>query len=268
MIVAPMITLLWYTFTPDFGSQSLSFTNISEIARSPLYVRLLLKSVLTGGTASAVTVLIAWPSAWALSRISASSRNLILSLIIVPYLTSYLLLVYSMFVLLGSGGPLFGALRSLGLVGAGSGLLYTQVATVLVLIYEGLPIALFVLYSTSEQVTDDWLSAAASLGASPMRRFFSVVLPLSRQGLFTAFFLLFIPACGAFVEPQILGGPNGDLLGNVINDQLNTLSSPHFASALSMLLLVGIFAVVGALYGLQVLLRMAVERSDGRVSHA
>ena len=209
--------------------------------------------------AAAATVLLAWPGAWALSRLSPRRRNLMLSLVIVPYLTSYLLLVYSVFVLLSEGGPLFSALDALGVVGPNDALLYKPIATVLVLIYESLPIALFVLYSTSEQIESDLLVAAGSLGAPPRSRFRHVVLPLSTTGLFTAFVLVFVPMCGAFVEPQVLGGPKGLLLGNTISDQLTTISAPHFAASLSMLLLLGIFLVVALLYGLQALARRAAH---------
>jgi spermidine/putrescine transport system permease protein len=233
-----------------------------------LYPRLLIKSLVTAAIASAVTVVLAWPAAWALSRLPARRRNLVLSLIIVPYLTSYLLLIYSVFVLLSAGGPLFTALHAIGLVGKDTSLLYRQVATVIALAYENLPIALFVLYSTSEQIGDDLLTAAGSLGARPLSRFRHIVLPLSATGLMTAFVLVFVPMCGAFVEPQILGGPNGLLLGNTINDQLTTISAPHFAASLSMFLLFGIFAVVAGLYGLQAIARLAAGRMAGGPARA
>src|ERR687887_1550802 len=221
MVVAPLVTLVWYTFTPDVGtSKSGAFANITHLFSTSLYTRLLIRSLVTAVIAAAVTVALAWPAAWALSRSPVRRRNLLLSLIIVPYLTSYLLLIYSIFVLLSAGGPLFSALHAVGLVGKDTSLLYHQVATVIVLTYENLPIALFVLYSTSEQIGADLLTAAGSLGASPLARFRHVVLPLSATGLVTAFVLVFVPMCGAFVEPQILGGPSGLLLGNAINDQL------------------------------------------------
>lgn len=260
MVAAPLATLVWYTLTPDITSPaagSLSWENISHIFSTPLYMRQLGKTLLTATIAAAATVALAWPGAWALSRLPARRRNLVLSLVIVPYLTSYLLLVYSVFVLLSSDGPLFSGLHSLGLVGKHEALLYHPTATVLVLIYESLPIALFVLYSTSEQISSDLLIAAGSLGAPPRSRFRHIVLPLSSSGLFTAFVLVFVPMCGAFVEPQILGGPKGLLLGNTINDQLTTISAPHFAASLSMLLLIGIFLVVALLYGLQSIARRA-----------
>lgn len=265
MVVAPLVTLVWYTFTADVatGSGSFTFANVSQLFSTPLYQHLLLKSLLTAAIAAVATVLLAWPAAWALSRLSARQRNLMLSLIIVPYLTSYLLLIYSVFVLLSAGGPLFSALHALHLVGGDTALLYHQSATVIVLAYENLPIALFVLYSTSEQVESDLLVAAASLGAPPIERFRRIVLPLSASGLLTAFVLVFVPMCGAFVEPQILGGPNGLLLGNAISDQLNTILAPHFAASLSLMLLLGIFVVVAALYGVQALARAAAARVGG-----
>ncbi len=268
MVVAPLVTLVWYTFTPEFGPKSFSFTNVSQLFGTSLYVHLLVKSLLAALVSALGTVLVAWPAAWALSRLPPGRRNLMLSLIIVPYLTSYLLLIYSVFVLLSAGGPLFSALHALGLVGRETGLLYHQSATMIILGYESLPIALFVLYSTSDQIDPVLLIAAGSLGASPWQRFRRVVVPLSRSGLFTAFLLVFVPACGAFVEPQILGGPNGVLLGNTIDDQLNTISAPHFAAALSMLLLLGIFLAVSVLYALQALARVAAVRMDERLVHA
>jgi spermidine/putrescine transport system permease protein len=266
MVVAPLVTLVWYTVTPDIGGTSsgtLSFENVSHIFSTSLYGRQLVKTLVTAAIAAVATVLLAWPAAWALSRLPARRRNLMLSLVVVPYLTSYLLLIYSVFVLLSAGGPLFSGLHALGLVGKDTSLLYHQVATVIVLAYENLPIALFVLYSTSEQIESDLLTAAGSLGASPLARFRQVVLPLSATGLFTAFVLVFVPMCGAFVEPQVLGGPRGFLLGNTINDQLTTISAPHFAASLSIMLLLGIFAVVGVLYGLQALARTAASRRGG-----
>jgi spermidine/putrescine transport system permease protein len=262
MVAAPLATLVWYTLTPDVtspGAGSLSWENISHIFSTPLYLRQLGKTLLTALIAAAATVLLAWPGGWALSRLSPRRRNLLLSLVIVPYLTSYLLLIYSVFVLLSEGGPLFSGLDALGIVGSHDALLYHPVATVLVLIYESLPIALFVLYSTSEQIESDLLIAAGSLGAKPRSRFRHIVLPLSSNGLLTAFVLVFVPMCGAFVEPQVLGGPKGLLLGNTINDQLTTISAPHFAASLSILLLIGIFLVVALLYGLQALARRATH---------
>jgi spermidine/putrescine transport system permease protein len=264
MVAAPLVTLVWYALTPDgLGGGGLTLENVSHLFSTPLYLRQLLKTLVTAAIAAGLTVLLAWPSGWALSRLPARRRNLLLSLVIVPYLTSYLLLIYAIFVLLGSDGPLFSALHALGLTGKDTSLLYRPAATVIVLVYENLPIALFVLYSTSDQIGRDLLTAAGSLGARPLARFRHVVLPLSGSGLFTAFVLVFVPMCGAFVEPQVLGGPTGSLLGNTINDQLTTISAPHFASTLSLLLLLGIFAMVAALHGLQAAARALGAREGG-----
>jgi spermidine/putrescine transport system permease protein len=270
LVAAPLVTLFWYMLTPEAtaGGGGPTLANLSHMLGTSLYPRLLIRSLVTAGVAAAITVLLAWPAAWALSRLPARRRNLLLSLIIVPYLTSYLLLIYSVFVLLSAGGPLFSALHAVGLVGKQTSLLYHPVATVIALAYENLPIALFVLYSTSEQIGDDLLTAAGSLGARPLARFRHIVLPLSATGLMTAFVLVFVPMCGAFVEPQILGGPNGLLLGNTINDQLTTISAPHFAASLSLFLLFGIFVVVLALYGLQALARAVAARHAGAPARA
>lgn len=258
MVVLPLLVLIWYSFAPDVSRLTdLSSDTYRKIFTRPFYFKLYGKTFLTAGIAAVITVLVAWPAAWALSRIRSAWRNIVLGLVIVPYLTSYLLLIYSIFVVVGPGSPVIWLLSRIGIVPADASLVYTQGATVLMLAYENIPIALFVIFAASQRIEKEHLQAAASLGAGPVRRFRHVIAPLSIRGVIAAFVLVFVPMGGAFVEPQILGGTNGTLIGNVIDDQLNTVDDPSLAAALSILLLVGTLIIIVAVSSVRLAIRGA-----------
>ncbi len=256
MVVLPLLVLIWFSFAPDVSKLTrLSTDTYQKIFSKSFYLKLYGKTFLTAGIAAVITVLAAWPAGWALSRIKGAWRNIVLGLIIVPYLTSYLLLIYSIFVVAGPGSPVIWLLSRLGIVPDDASLVYTQGGTVLMLAYENIPIALFIIFAASQRIEQAHLQAAASLGAGPIRRFRHVIAPLSVPGLIAAFVLVFVPMGGAFVEPQILGGTNGTLIGNVIDDQLNTVDDPSTAAALSILLLIGILVIIAAIYSLRFVFR-------------
>lgn len=251
MVVIPLAVLVWFSFAPDGAGAPLSLDSYLRMVESPLYARLAIKTLWTAGLAALLTAALAWCPAWALSRLQPRTRNLILLAIVIPYLTSYLLLIYSIFVVLGSGSPIMILSRLLGLAGPGSSLLYTQAATVVMLVYENLPLMIFVLFSGMQRVDGSLLAAAGSLGAGAAKRMIHVVFPMAAPALLSGLVMVFVPMGGAFVESQILGGPNGLLLGNVIADQMTRADDPSFGSALSLLLLVGMLIVTGLLAGIR-----------------
>lgn len=266
MVVVPLAVLAWFSLAPDGPGAGLSVANYKRLFATPLYARLALKTLATAGIAALATAVLAWAPAWALSRLPARPRNVLLVVIIIPYLTSYLLLIYSIFVVLGPGGPLMALLRVVGLAGRDSSILYTPTATLVMLVYENLPLMMFVLFSGMQRVDANLLAAAGSLGATRWARLRHVILPLTAPSLVTGLVMVFVPMGGAFVEPQVLGGPHGLLLGNVIADQMTRADDASFGSVLSILLLVGMFAI-GAVAGIgrAAFRRLAVER---RGSHA
>jgi ABC-type spermidine/putrescine transport system permease subunit I len=263
MVVIPLAVLIWFSFAPDGMDQPLSLDSYQRMIETPLYVRLALKTLLTAGAAALITAALAWSPAWVLSRLPGRTRNLILLAIIIPYLTSYLLLIYSIFVVLGPGSPIMALLRVLGLAAPGASILYTQTATVVMLVYENLPVMIFVLFSGMQRVDGNLLAAAASLGAGKWRRMRYIVFPLSSPALVSALIMVFVPMGGAFVESAILGGPHGLLLGNVIADQMTRADDPSFGAALSILLLLGTLVLTGIVAGIRPLLQWL-----GRARHA
>jgi len=251
MVVIPLLVLVWFSLTPDGPGASFSLDSYRRMVTSPLYARLALKTLRTAGIAALITAALAWGPAWVLSRLQARLRNLVLLTIIIPYLTSYLLLIYSIFIVLGSGSPVMMLARALGLAGPGASLLYTQAATVVMLVYENLPLMIFVLFSGMQRVDGSLLAAAGSLGAGRTRRMLHIVFPMACPALITGLIMVFVPMGGAFVESQILGGPHGLLLGNVIADQMTRADDPSFGAALSLLLLAGMLVVTSLLAALR-----------------
>jgi spermidine/putrescine transport system permease protein len=262
MVVIPLAVLVWFSFAPDGEGAPLSLDSYLRMVQSPLYTRLAIKTLWTAGLAALLTAALAWCPAWALSRLQPRLRNLILLAIDIPYLTSYLLLIYSIFVVLGAGSPIMMLAHVLGLAPPGASLLYTQAATVVMLVYENLPLMIFVLFSGMQRVDGSLLAAAGSLGAGAARRMAHVVFPMAAPALISGLVMVFVPMGGAFVESQILGGPNGLLLGNVIADQMTRADDPSFGSALSLFLLLGMLIVTGLLAAIRPAAAWIGRRAD------
>lgn len=262
LVILPLFVMAWISIRPR-GSHSFTFDKYHSLFDGTLYLSVFVRTLWSAGLAASITVILALPASWALSRMQSRWRTFVLSLVVVPYLTSYLLLIYSMFVVLGPGSPIVSALRGINLVGSGDSILYTPWATVIIFAYESLAVAIFVIYAVSERVTRDHLEAAASLGASSFNRFRYVITPQLAPGIVSAFLIIIVPMGGAFAESDILGGPNGQLAGNVINYQMNTAGDESMAAALSIALL----AVLGIAVAVVYLCSLGVRRIRRRGFH-
>jgi ABC-type spermidine/putrescine transport system permease subunit I len=257
--VLPLIAIVVSGFARDTGG--FTTLNFSRALGSPTYVSLLLRTLLTAVAVTVLSIALGWPAAWALARyVRPRTRSLVLGLVVIPYITSQLLLMYGFMTLIQAGGPLSALLTVFGADPQAS-FLYTPAATLVMLVYESIPTAVLVMYSASERVDPALLEAARTLGAGRLRTFGTVIWPLSSGMLLVNFSLTFVQTVGAFAEPQVLGGPDGGLLGTAISEQLNTGSGQSFAIALSLLLLVVSLAVVGVV---ALLLRIGSGRRRAR----
>jgi spermidine/putrescine transport system permease protein len=238
MIVAPLVTLgLFSFFTSVHPLSGFTGEQYATLLHVGIYLRLLVKTLYVATLVTAIALAIAWPAGWIVSRLSQSRQLLVVTLVILPYLTSYLLLIYAMFVVIAPRGPLMTFLSLLRIANGDSSILYTPRATIVMLVYESIPIMVLVTYAGSDRISNSLLEAARSLGAGRFNVFRRVILPLSLPSLVTGSLLVFVPALGVFAESAILGGPNGVLIGNVINDQINVVNNQPFAAVLSFLLL-------------------------------
>lgn len=177
---------------------------------------LLWRTLWISALTTAICIILALPVAWFLSRVSPVWRPRLLLLIIVPFWTNFLIRVFAWNQILHSEGGLARFLRSIHLLGENESLLFNSGAVVLVSVYTYLPFAILPLYAAAEKFDFALLEAARDLGASAFRAFWSVFLPSIRKGITTALFIVFIPMLGSYVIPDLVGGADGQMIGNKI----------------------------------------------------
>ncbi|PRY13613.1 ABC transporter permease [Kineococcus rhizosphaerae] len=240
----PVLALLVIGFTRPDGSVGVA--NFTQVLGSSTYVPLLLKTLLVAFAVTVLSIAIAWPAAWALARyVSPRRRSTVLGLVVIPFITSQLLTIYGFVVLLQAGGPVMWLVSRLGLTSAQASLMYTPTATFVVLVVESLPTAMLVLHSASEQVDGNLLEASRTLGSGRFGTFVRVVWPVCSSMVGVNFALTFVQTVGAFAEPNIVGGPSGQMYGSTIAAQLQQGVNQQFAVALSLVMLLAGLVVVG-----------------------
>ncbi len=227
-------------FADDTILVRLSLFSYRFILEDPLYLDAWLKSLSLAASATLLTLAIGYPMAWAIARAEGRAQLVLLTLVILPFWTSFLLRVYSWKLLLQGGGPLNHLLLALGIVERPLRILHTDWAVLLGLTYSYLPFMILPLYAQLQRLDFSLVEAAQDLGATPGRAFRRVVLPLSLPGIVAGSMLVFIPAIGEFVIPELLGGPDSTMIGRVLWNEFFANRDWPMASALAVLLLVAL----------------------------
>jgi putrescine transport system permease protein len=212
------------------------------LAGDILYLQAWANALLFAAIATAVCLLLGYPMAYAIARAPSRTRDLLLLLVILPFWTSFLIRVYAWTGLLRPNGTINNALLALGIIETPLPLMNNAFGVVLGLVYSYLPFMVLPLYASLEKLDASLLEAASDLGAPPRRVFLEVTLPLSLPGILAGSLLVFIPAAGEFVVPELLGGPDTLMIGKVLWDEFFINRDWPVAAALaaSMLLLLGI----------------------------
>jgi spermidine/putrescine transport system permease protein len=191
------------------------------------------------------------PTGYFIARAGERWRNRLLMLVIVPFWTSFLVRVFAWKSLLHPEGPVKRALEALGLAGAQTTLLYHPAAVVLVMVYTFLPFTILPIYAAAEKFDFGLLEAARDLGARPFQAFRKVFLPGIRRGLLTAVLVVFIPALGSYIIPDIVGGPASEMIGNKIAQRVFVDRNLPHSAALSAVLILAVLAPLVAVLVLQ-----------------
>ncbi|MCJ7434255.1 MAG: ABC transporter permease [Anaerolineales bacterium] len=202
-----------------------------------LYLKILLYSLAVGLETMIITLLVGYPMAYYIARAPARQRSLLLFLILLPFWTNFIIRIYAWIMILRSGGFLNSFLLWVGIIQEPLNILYTPTAVLIGMVYEFLPFMVLPLYTSLEKIEQAQLEAAADLGAPPWKTFFRVTLPLSVPGMIAGTILVFIPAMGMFVVPDLMGGAKTVLIGNVIRNQFLTARDWPFGAAVSMILM-------------------------------
>lgn len=216
----------------------LDLENFGLILEDPLYWQSYLYSVRIAALTTLITLAIGYPLAYAMASAPLRWRAILLVLVVLPFWTSFLIRVYAWIGILRPEGLLDAALGALGLTSEALRLLNTEAAVLIGMVYSYLPFMVLPLYATLEKLDRSLLEAAADLGATPLRAFLTVTLPLSLPGILAGSALVFIPAIGEFVIPDLLGGPDTTMIGKALWTEFFSNRDWPLASAVAVLLLV------------------------------
>jgi spermidine/putrescine transport system permease protein len=239
LLAAPLGTLLVYSFLTDGYLtivREFTLANYREAWTDPLYRLVMLRSLGVAMAVTVVTVLLAFPIAYYVSfHVQPSRKALWLFLITIPFWTSYLIRVFLWKVILGYNGVVNSSLLSLGVIEEPlTFILYNVNSVVITLAHAYAPFAILPIFVALEKIDRSLLEAGQDLGESRMVTFWRVTLPLAMPGVIGAVLIVFIPTIGDYVTPQLVGGPEGRMVANLIQVQFLRLDNYPLGSAIAV----------------------------------
>lgn len=242
-----VLTYSVWTLHPVTGlmQPALSLEHYARFFQSTLYVRVLWNTFEIAGTATVFALLICYPFAWWLGRVvPVRWQTALLMSVIILFWTSFLIRTYAWIGILQERGLLDLTVMALGLSEEPLGVLFTRTAVIIGFVHVFLPLMLLPIYAAVRNLDPNLLLAAQDLGATTVRTFLRVTLPLTMTGVLTGILLFFTPTFGAFVTPLLLGSTESIMIGNVIETQFGEAFNWPYGSALSCIVVV---TVVGLL---------------------
>lgn len=239
-----LIAMSFWTQTGFDFDATFTTANYEKAGARPIYGALLMRSLKMSGMATVATVLLSYPMAYFVAFHVHRNKMMWIVLMTLPFWTSYLLRVFAWKVVLGYEGVINSALMSVGLIEAPlEFLLYSQTAVIITLAHAWAAFAILPMYVSLEKIDKSLLEAAADLGDGPVARFLRITLPLSLPGVISASLLIFIPTTGDYITPALLGGPDGAMIGNLIQKQFGAINNWPMGAALSIILMLSIGAI-------------------------
>lgn len=235
-ILIPLLIVLFFSFTietPD--GYSFSVENYTRLMNSQ-YAHIFYKSIQLAGLTTVVCLILGYPVAYIISKISPSRRNLIIMLFIVPMWMNFLLRTYAWLPILGKNGFVNNFLANFGI--GPIQFLYNDGAVLLGMVYNFLPFMVLPIFTILSKMDQSLIDAASDLGATRKQIFTKVVFPLSLPGVLSGITMVFIPAVSTFVISSLLGGGQYMLLGNLIEQQFTTMGNRNFGSAISIIMMI------------------------------
>lgn len=240
---AILITMSFWTQQGFDFDTTLSVRNYSKAFEHPVYEALMLRSLAISGICTIATVVLSYPMAYYVAFHVHRHKMIWIILMTLPFWTSYLLRVFAWKIILGYNGAINSGLKGLGLIDQPlEFLLYSQTAVVITLAHAWAAFAILPMYVSLEKIDRTLLEAATDLGDGPVARFLRVTLPLSLPGIIAATLILFIPIVGDYITPALLGGPDGMMIGNMIQAQFGKVNNWPMGSALA----IGMMLIVAA----------------------
>jgi spermidine/putrescine transport system permease protein len=262
--LAPMAVIWAYSFGENTGPVTIDLTGtFANYARAlePLYLGIFWKSIIVAAVTTILCLLVGFPVALAIAFASPRTKAWLLLLIMLPFWTNLLIRTYALIAVLRENGYVnfgiewlwnnaSGLMTFAGLQPLGEfeplPLLYNNFAVVVGLVYVHLPFMVLPLYSALDRMDRSLMEASLDLGAGHMRTILSVVVPLAAPGIASGILITFIPALGAYLTPDLLGGTDSQMIANVIERQFKRANDWPFGAALSFLLMYLTFFAIAA----------------------
>lgn len=250
LLTMPLIVFLAVGFIyPIFSLIGLSFSQgflstYGRIFLEPLYLSVLISTVTVAFTVTVAGVLLGYPIAFAMARLSKRWAFLVAACVFIPLWTSILIRSYAWIVLLQRNGLVNSFFETMGLTDQPVKMLYTQGAVILAMTHVLLPFVILPIFSVIRTLPNDYVRAARNLGAGVVATFLRVTLPLSLPGVFAGATICFVLALGFYITPALVGGPGSMLMPTLIGQQTTVVVDWPFAAALSTVLLLMTLIVV------------------------
>ncbi len=229
----------------EAGHLDINLESYARFFTESVYFEVFVKSVAFATATTLLCLLLAYPLAALVAKSPPRSRSLLLLLVILPFWSNFLIRIYAWMIILGPNAALAHAVNGvLAWFGAAPvPLLFSSFAVLVCLVYVHLPFMVLPLYANLEKHDAALLDAAQDLGANAWQRFWRITFPLSLPGVYAGAALVFIPALGIFAIPDLLGGPNDTLIGNLIKQQFLETRDWPFGSVLSIVLTIAALAL-------------------------
>ena len=234
----PLLFVLAFAFMQRgaYGTVEMQFTleNIERVF-DPLYMGTLWETVKIAVITTVICLLIGYPFAYTITIVDRKYRSILLLLATIPFWINFLVRSYAWIVILRSQGLVNTLLLKLGIISEPLNLLYNTPSVILGMVYSLLPFMILPVYAAIEQLDKRKLEAAYDLGATPVKAFWNVTVPMTMSGIATGSILVFVSSIGMFVVSDVMGGSKVALIGNVIQNQFLGARDWPFGSALSMI---------------------------------
>ncbi|OTQ30134.1 putrescine ABC transporter permease PotH [Gilliamella apicola] len=217
----------------------LNFGNYFNLFDDTIYIDSYLQSLKVAAISTLLCILIGYPLAWAISQCKPSSRNILLLLIILPSWTSFLIRVYAWIGILNPNGLLNGFLLWLGVIDQPLIIMKTYLAVYIGIVYSYLPFVVLPIYTSLSKVDTTLIEAALDLGCKPIKTFFKIIVPLTKNGVIAGGMLVFIPAVGEYVIPELLGPSDSLMIGTQLwTEFFNNHDWPAASAVATVMLLI------------------------------
>lgn len=247
--IIPLIMIIIYAFSErrPYGGVDISFTIESfKAVFDPIYFKIILRSFTYAAVTTLLTLLFAYPIAFYMAFAKPGVRKILMFLVILPFWTNLLVRLYSFIIILGNSGIVNSTLMGMGLISQPLEMLNNSFSVITGLIYWNLPYMILPIYASLDKMNISLYEASMDLGGNRFQTFKNVVLPVSLPGVAAGVVFAFVPTLGNFVIPDVLGGTDTYLIGNVITSQYLQARNWPFGSALStvMIFIIMIFVTL------------------------